>query len=412
MSELDGSPDHGAESSDGECQTSATLMLPSMSAPPGETGSGEDERNKFPEQFGCPYIHQGSSRSPQSRRRRAEEAGERLQRLVEMGQRTATMDDGLILVDTEPPALLHRSSSMPQCNKPFTAEDEQAKAAAAVVEAPDPPPPPNDELEPSPLEVGGGGSAGSTAPVPSWGPFSDPKDTVIIFDWDDTLFPTWFVSEVVMPCLPPEHKWDNEAVLPSDSPFAEALAKHAQTVYALLKIAREIGRVGIVTLAQRPWVLTSAKRFLPGLKFEDVLKELDIPIIYARESLRKPMISQAKVEEGVNIFTIAKQAAMLKALKKLYGRNPWKNVISIGDSIVERDAITEVLWGHDQDSDVQPCCKTVKLLEEPSTEQLGSELTLIGMWLRSMALHGEDFDVVMDDSEEMMNRFHERFSQR
>jgi hypothetical protein len=239
--------------------------------------------------------------------------------------------------------------------------------------------------------------------------FTGVNDSVFIFDWDDTLFPTWFVSEVVMPCLPPDAKWDTNRVLPADSPFSESLANHAQTVRALLTIARGIGRVGIVTLAQRPWVLSSAKRFWPSLDIEQLLKDLDIPIIYARECLRRPMISQAKVEEGVNIFTIAKQAAMLKALKKLYGRNPWKNVISIGDSIVERDAITEVLWGHDQDSDAVPCCKTVKLMGEPSPEQLGAELTLLGMWLRSMATHAEDFDVVMDDSEEMMVKMHERF---
>lgn len=161
--------------------------------------------------------------------------------------------------------------------------------------------------------------------------------------------------------------------------------------------------------------MSSARRFLPGMDFKQVLKEFDIPIIYARECLRRPMISQAKVEEGVNIFTIAKQAAMLKALKRLYGKRPWMNVISIGDSIVERDAITELLWSRDQDgqesssSRMMPCCKTVKLLEEPSVEQLGAELVLLGKWLRSMATHDEDFDVVMDDSEEMMFKINERF---
>jgi len=235
----------------------------------------------------------------------------------------------------------------------------------------------------------------------------DVDDTVVIFDWDDTLFPTWFVSEVVVPCLPTNVAADS--TLPEDSPFTEALLEHANTVKLLLTNARAIGRVGIVTLAQRPWVLRSARRFWPGFEFEEILKELEIPIIYARECLRKPMISQAKEEEGVNIFTIAKQAAMLKALKKLYGKRPWLNVISIGDSIVERDAITELLWGRDQETDRTPRCKTVKLMEEPSVEQLRAELMLLGMWLRSMASHAEDFDVVMDDSEQMMLKMHERF---
>merc|ERR1712241_112140 len=118
-------------------------------------------------------------------------------------------------------------------------------------------------------------------------------DTVFIFDWDDTLFPTWFVSEVVMPCLPPGAA-KSDVSLPEDSPFYEALAKHGRTVRSLLTSARAIGRVGLVTLAQRPWVLSSAHRFLPGVDFKQILKDLDIPVIYARECLRRPMISQAK----------------------------------------------------------------------------------------------------------------------
>lgn len=255
-------------------------------------------------------------------------------------------------------------------------------------------------------QLGKVGETAGAAPSPP-AALDSTADTVIIFDWDDTLFPTWFVSEVVVPCLPPGSNC--ESTLPEDSPFKEALAQHAHTVQALLSTARAIGRVGIVTLAQRPWVLSSARRFFLGVDFEQILKDFDIPIIYARECLRRPMISQAKVEEGVNIFTIAKQAAMLKALKKLYGKRPWQNVISIGDSIVERDAITELLWSHDQESDRTPCCKTVKLMEEPSAEQLGAELVLLGMWLQSMASHAEDFDVVMDDSEEMMFKMHARF---
>jgi len=399
------------------------------------TSDGPIEASSFPSELGCPYQRAPAAHSPTFRRKR-EDAREGLVRLAskyegrlqgrqsksrhkfvscggvpstspqeeEDMSRSTLSKFGLIPVQAPPGETVMSA-------KPARDEDEDAPGAGvgaavnsdvAIGSVPAAESMPEQAaLSPdsSPEALGGGVTSR----------FNSPSDTVIIFDWDDTLFPTWFISDVVVPCLPPGTKWDGDAVLPSDSPFAEALTKHAQTVRALLSTARKIGRVGIVTLAQRPWVLSSAKRFWPGLEFEAVLKELDIPIIYARECLRRPMISQAKVEEGVNIFTIAKQAAMLKALKKLYGRDPWKNVISIGDSIVERDAITEVLWGHDQDPEITPCCKTVKLMEEPSPEQLGAELTLLGMWLRSMAAHGEDFDVVMDDSEEMVLRMHERF---
>lgn len=76
---------------------------------------------------------------------------------------------------------------------------------------------------------------------------------------------------------------------------------------------------------------------------------------------------------------------------------------------MERDAITELLWSHGQDSERMSCCKTVKLMDEPSAEQLHAELVLLDRFLRNMAEHAEDFDVVMDDPEEMMCQFNARF---
>lgn len=375
---------------------------------PPESPQGLVRTATFPSALGCPYQRATSGpRSDQWRQRHAD-AGERLVRLalqlspVHQGRRRSNSLPDL------------RALPSPELRPAPPVWEVNVPESAAV----SPPPP----TTPAGIPAGVPGCAscpcacGIAVPeAQDRGPrpegnlprFECPEDTVVIFDWDDTLFPTWFITEVVVPCLPPGAS--REAALPEDSPFIEPLRRHAATVRALLCAAKAVGRVGIVTLSQRPWVVSSASRYLPGADFETTLQELEIPVVYARECIRRPMISKADVEEGVNLFTIAKQAAMLKALKKLYGRNPWKNVLSIGDSIVERDAVTEVLWGHDQGADRVPCCKTVKLMEEPSVEQLGAQLVLLSMWLRSMAAHGEDFDVVMDDSEETMLRMHRRF---
>lgn len=220
-------------------------------------------------------------------------------------------------------------------------------------------------------------------------------DTVIIFDWDDTLFPTWFMAEVVMPC----HPEVEGSKLPSDSPFAPSLVQHARTVQRLLYKARSIGRVGIVTLAARPWVLSSAAAYLLEFDFKQLLRELKIPVVYARECVKSRDIDSAKVEEGVNVWTIAKQNAMLKILKKLHGsRSGWKNIISIGDSVIERDAIKDLLWG----SLEAPFCKTVKLVEDPSASELGTQLKVLTRWLPRMAAYSDDFDLNLDESEGAM----------
>jgi hypothetical protein len=275
-----------------------------------------------------------------------------------------------------------------------------------------------------------GGATSSTAPAAVADPFvdviaqglaplrprvaTDPEATAIIFDWDDTLFPTWYVTQVVRPALEKSTGITSSRrnmFLPAG--YSEIFKEHSRKVELLLRTARAVGRVGIVTLSQRPWVLFSAKRFLIGMDIGKLLKELQIPIVYAREGVRRSMVCLAESEEGIDVFAIAKQRAMAKALTKLYGRDlsAWRNVISIGDSCVEKDAMKELLWSIDlpESSIGPPACKTVKLMEEPSLQQLGAELLLLKMWLPRMATHVEDFDIIMDGSEKTMLSMHEQF---
>ena len=195
---------------------------------------------------------------------------------------------------------------------------------------------------------------------------SHPVKPPIIFDWDDTLFPTWHVVQTV------------EDVLPMDDALRASLDKISDTVRELLTLAKSCGQVAIVTLSRRPWVANSASEYLPKLGIEALLKELRIPVIYSRECVKPYMMRSpdGAFEEGVCPLTMAKELAMKKVLKKLYGKNPWKNVLSIGDSVTERTAITELLWAH-MGEDSRSCCKTLKMLQDPTIEQLQMELNII-----------------------------------
>lgn len=247
----------------------------------------------------------------------------------------------------------------------------------------------------------GGLSSGALSGAPG------PEDAVVIFDWDDTLFPTWFLQEAVLPTLANSNP--REAVLPRDSAFYETLAAHAGAVRAVLTVARAVARVAIVTLAMRPWVLTSSDRFLPGLDLSELLSRLEIPVYYAREHVKRPDACLAQVEEGVDVFTVAKRATMLKCLRKLYGRRCARmNVLSVGDSAAEKDAIKEVIWAACEND--AALCKTVKFIYQPTLQQLGDQLQLLVMWIRRMAWHGEDFDLSMDDPDDLRLRGHELFS--
>merc|ERR1719188_591353 len=96
--------------------------------------------------------------------------------------------------------------------------------------------------------------SGGKAPL---GAHDDPDNAVIIFDWDDTLCPTWWASAA-------SGLEDNAVRLDVDLHRAE-LHQHTATVMTILRAAKEVARVGVVTLATREWVTSSSRRLFPDL---------------------------------------------------------------------------------------------------------------------------------------------------
>mmetsp|Transcript_30828 Transcript_30828/g.69345 ORF Transcript_30828/g.69345 Transcript_30828/m.69345 type:complete len:440 (-) Transcript_30828:44-1363(-) len=232
--------------------------------------------------------------------------------------------------------------------------------------------------------------------------FDDASSSVVIFDWDDTLLPTWFIMNVVIPCTGKGEE-EGTSVLTSDSPFHEALKDHARLIRNVLRGASNIARVAIVTLAARPWVTASAKQYLPGLDLESLLDQLGIRVYYARECVNSFFKRCAKDEasNGVNPWVLAKVCAMKKVLRKLYSNRragPRWNVVCIGDSDIERDAIQELLWCAEAEGEV-PFCKTVKLIEDPSAEVLGCQLQVVIARLQRIIQLDEDLNLDLSNLE-------------
>eukprot|EP00747_Dinoflagellata_sp_TGD_P132505 gnl/TRDRNA2_/TRDRNA2_175087_c2_seq1.p1 gnl/TRDRNA2_/TRDRNA2_175087_c2~~gnl/TRDRNA2_/TRDRNA2_175087_c2_seq1.p1 ORF type:complete len:316 (+),score=58.68 gnl/TRDRNA2_/TRDRNA2_175087_c2_seq1:62-1009(+) len=233
----------------------------------------------------------------------------------------------------------------------------------------------------------------SVIPSPCNEPVQRKGVNVVFFDWDDTLLPTWHIVAIM------RHR-DLEPVTES-SPHYEGLKAHAELVKNMLRCARAVAKVAILTSAQRPWVVNSSEKYLPGLEVSDLLEELDIPVYYASEHLSKMDAKYVNGEGGQDLYTAAKAWAVRRALKKI--RGPCRtvdNVLSIGDSVHEQDAVKEVLWTDSAHSPpiremVPPRCKTVKLMDNPSLEDLGLELQCLSSWLQSMLAHEDDFDYTM-----------------
>jgi len=174
--------------------------------------------------------------------------------------------------------------------------------------------------------------------------FPESSQTLMCFDWDDTLFPT---SDVY-------------AHMGSSHDLPEALRAGLQnyqdTLKQFLSIACSLSnRCAIVTNSKRPWVDRCIDRFLPGLKnFMQMRQESgEIVIIYAQECLPKEKGKLRPVRRSIDApaqqsaLTTAKYHAMKKEATSFYSRYPgqtWKNILSFGDMEYERRAVQEVTW--------------------------------------------------------------------
>mmetsp|Transcript_96783 Transcript_96783/g.172157 ORF Transcript_96783/g.172157 Transcript_96783/m.172157 type:complete len:476 (+) Transcript_96783:101-1528(+) len=223
-----------------------------------------------------------------------------------------------------------------------------------------------------------------------------PWETLIIFDWDDTLFPTSALQDVPDP--------------------ANQLPQFCKTLKMVLQCAACVGQIVIVTLATEAWFSQTMSSCIP--EWKDFLAELGIKVLFARQYLqeerRRPEARLAPIKfrtedeepEKGEYLTKGKLRAMSDALQDFYGLRSWKNIISIGDSDLERNAITELSMRHSQSDrsgqEKRFRLKIVKFLCEPSIDELTTELQALHSLLFQVAQHNEDLFFDMSAIEDTM----------
>jgi hypothetical protein len=212
--------------------------------------------------------------------------------------------------------------------------------------------------------------------------FMDPDQTIILFDWDDTICPsTWVRSHV---------RFDKKGKpANSNAPsIQQELTKLVDQALPLLRAAKAMAQVVIVTNARRPWVETSCQHFMPSL-----MRELEgVNVIYAMEFLEE---DEADYMINPELLTEAKARAMKSAVSDFYSRyrnQSWKNVVSIGDALYEHDAIRQVT--HERPTDSKKCrTKTIKLMEGPTSAVMVKQLGLVESWLAKVVNADHDIDI-------------------
>lgn len=222
-----------------------------------------------------------------------------------------------------------------------------------------------DTKDDEPSKAGNAPAAAVQTPCP---------DTVIIFDWDDTLLASSFLSSR-------GYRLDSEMEKTHEHEQVEQQLRELEAaVTSLLTLALTYGAVHVVTNAETGWVQLSAQKFMPGL-----VPLLSKVTVLSARSTYEPMHPDSPLKW--------KFFAFQEKLALHYGMDykpsgPKKNVISFGDSHVEREAVRAVTR-----SMAATRCKSVKFAERPSTEQLRRQLELVTNCFHYIHHHDGDLDL-------------------
>lgn len=205
--------------------------------------------------------------------------------------------------------------------------------------------------------------------------YHKPNQTIIIFDWDDTLCPS-------TTCM--RHHGLSVLGAPPDGVVAQTLEELSREARALLEQAAELAeKVVVVTNAEEGWVDLSCKAWLPEL--QQTLTRCEVASArstWEPRGIASPAGWKARTFEDV--------------IDKFYSRyqhQSWKNIISVGDAPHEREALSRVVrWA--------PCgrgkrcrSKSVKFVLRPSIEQLTREIQMLRESLKEIVWHDDDLDL-------------------
>lgn len=200
-------------------------------------------------------------------------------------------------------------------------------------------------------------------------PPQPPTDTVIFWDWDDTLLCSSFLTRQ-------GYGLDTDLERPEE--LERQLRELEQSAISVLELTMQFGDVHVVTNAERGWVQLSAQKFLPGLL--PLLERL--PVLSARTTFETHFPDSP--------LSWKFKAFQQKLSPFLSNVHTYKNILSFGDSHVERQAVHAATRGFPNTK-----TKSVKFAERPSILQLQRQIDLVFSCFKCIHDHDEDLDLAL-----------------
>lgn len=202
-------------------------------------------------------------------------------------------------------------------------------------------------------------------------------NSVLIFDWDDTLMASsWVDREKLI-------EIDSFSSLPSA--LQKLFISLEDHVTNCLEQASKLGSVIIITNAEAGWVEYSSKRFMPRL----------IPLLNSTRIV-SARSTYERFYPGAPLCW--KAAAFAHEANVVFGKNKSENntvgrqIISFGDSNEERTAV-KIAAGQ-----LKAVPKSIKFVDLPCPEQLIKQLDTVTGWLTWVCEHSSELDLMMKAS--------------
>lgn len=197
-------------------------------------------------------------------------------------------------------------------------------------------------------------------------------ETLFVFDWDDTLLPsTWLQRQGL--------RLDDGSKV--SEWHREQLDVVSSSAVQLIGNAKQCGTVVLVTNAERGWIELSCQKFLPTLA---PLLE-NVKAVSARTSFESRNVS-SPLEWKLRAFE--------KEISTVYGQDTLqcpqsrKNVLSLGDSVHEREALMRAT------AQLPNChAKSLKFCERPDISQICKQHSLVNSCFDRVVHHDGHLDL-------------------
>jgi len=235
------------------------------------------------------------------------------------------------------------------------------------------------EQDPQPMDLNALVKRATESGLPSPVIAGHHSKIVIIFDWDDTLLASSFLSSK-------GYRLDSNVELSAE--VDAGLRQLEQSIIGVITLALKYAEVHIVTNAETGWVQLSAQKWIPA-----VLPLLSKVMVISARSTYEERFPGSPFQWKYNAMqsTIHNiYGASLTEIDSKLAQHKHMQVISLGDSHVEREAVRAVTRNLPG-----VLCKSVKFAEHPSLEQLRRQLDLVTNCFQYIVDNQADLDLML-----------------